>query len=63
MPYYCWISKREAVDLLQKVDLKGKIGTLENTKKLFSNVKMVTDILILGDIEIVLVCKEISSGE
>ena len=47
-----WISKSEAVNLLQKADLNEKRRTLQNTKKLFSNIKMDKQILTFGDTEI-----------
>ena len=43
------IRKSEAINLMQNTDLTEKSGTLKNTKKLFSYVKMGKGILAFGN--------------
>ena len=47
-----FISKNEAIDLMQNADLIKKSGALENISNLFSYIKMSKEILTFGNTEI-----------
>ena len=46
------ISTSDATNLMQKIDFSEKRRTLQNTKNLFSHIKMDKEILTFGNIKI-----------